>query len=216
MGVFSFFKARSPDELKQEIVTKIVYWSLHYSQELNRTDNKTSTIWRQGEPRHLCAHAGMEVAHFLLHKLDVLAFQILGASKRNEVFDWVSFRVIHDYVNAIINKDSPTELVEALTEKMIDGVNNRQMIYAQCDSFRGEAELVPQAGSQIFAFSFFVHRELEKTKRDDVEDILTGVRKLERSDICDFPDLAAMTEDVITITFIERHLEFEPLLEKLK
>ena len=216
MGLFSFFKARSPDELKQEIVTKIVFSCLHYSQELQRKDKNSSTVWDRGAPRHLCAHAGMEVAHLLLHQLDVLAFQILGASKRNEVFDWVSFRVIHDYVNVIINKDSPTELVEALTEKMIDGVNNRQMIYAQCDSFMGEAAFFPSAGSQIFAFSFFVHRELEKTKRDDVEDILTGVRKLERSDICDFPALAAMTEDLIIMNSITLNVEFEPLLEKLK
>ena len=202
MSIFSIFSKKSPDDIYKAIARNIVITSLQYRKRL------------ADEPNHLTAHAGMELAYLLLHMLDRIALQTLGSDKRNEVFDAVCKIVIEDYVCSL-RGNAPAELKEELKNKMVSDMDERQMIYSQCDSLLGSG-IVPSIGTIIFAFCFFKHKALERTKREDVCSILTGKQNLTVNDIDDFPDIFEIFEETAYIGIILPRLNYQKLLNKMK
>ena len=75
---------------------------------------------------------------------------------------------------------------------MLDTLNERQRIYSNCKClFKG---LGVAKGSIVFALSFYTHKALRKTDRNDVDDILCGERDINISELNDFPDVADTTK----------------------
>lgn len=181
MGFFSLFRKPRPEDVYRSVAQKIVAASLHYRLNLPAAE-------RTKKGHKPSADAGAEMAYLLLHFVDKTAFDILGVSRRDTVFDQIATIVIADYARAVLKPETPEEVISHVAEQMLEILNERQMIYAQCDSLVDEEMSFPSRGTMVFAFSFFVHRALGHTRRTDVDDILTGKRNVSRSELDDFPD----------------------------
>ncbi len=107
MGILSFFRKASHEDIYREIAQKIVLSSLSYRTVLNESNSQLS------------ANAGAEVAYLLLHIVDREAFRVIGSSMRNQIFDEVSKRVISDYSKAILHPDTPKHVSIMILEQMI-------------------------------------------------------------------------------------------------
>lgn len=185
MGLFSLFSKRRPEEVSLSIAKKIVVAALSHRQEISTQNNKLS------------ADAGAEMIYLLLHLVDRQAFSLLGASRRDAIFDEISQIAIADYVSAVLNTNAPQNVLINYAEQMMNTLNSRQSIYTQCESLTGKS--FPSKGTMVFAFSFFVHRALGHTERDDVDDILVGKRDLSGSDLDDFPDMSDIMQEAIRV-----------------
>lgn len=202
MGLFSFFSKRKPEEVYQSIAKKIVVAALHYRQEIEASNNKIS------------ADAGAEIIYVLLHLVDRQTFGLLGASRRDTIFDEVSQIAVADYAGAVLNANAPQDLLIQNAEQMMETLNSRQSIYAQCESLVGGS--FPSKGTMVFAFSFFVHRVFGHTDRNDVEDILVGRRDLDNTDLEDFPDLPDIMQAAATVGSMVNALRIQDELKHLK
>ncbi len=186
MGLFSIFRKRTPEDVYRSVAQKIVLASLRYRQDLSAPNHQLS------------ADAGAEMVYLLLHFVDREAFQLLGTSQRDTVFDEISKIVIADYASSVLITNAPQDALLHVAEQMMNALGSRQSIYAQCDSLVG-GEGFPSRGTMVFAFCFFVHRALGNTTRSDVDDILIGKRDLSDSDLDDFPDLRATLHAAIFV-----------------
>ena len=202
MGLFSLFSKRKPEEIYRSIAQKTVVAALRYRQDISAPNNKVS------------ADAGAEMLYLLLHLVDRQAFGLLGTSQRDAVFDEVSQIAVADYARAILNVNAPQNVLIHNAEQMMNTLNLRQSIYAQCESLVGES--FPSKGTMVFAFRFFVHRVLGHTDRNDVDDILTGKRDLSDSDLEDFPKLSDIMQAAITVGTMVSALRIHDDLKHLK
>lgn len=175
MGILSIFRKPTPEEIYQEIASKIVIASLMYRTSLDKVNAKLS------------AEAGAEFAYLLLHLTDRAAFQIFGHPRREKVFNEISKRVIDDYSRSIFRSTVPEDIVPNLKASMIINMNDRQDIYGQCTSLTDD--VFPRRGTMIFALAYFIHLALQRTSRTDVDDILCGRKDLTEADLDDFPDI---------------------------
>jgi hypothetical protein len=202
MGLFSLFSKRKPEEIYQSLAKKIVVSALLYRQEIEAPDDKRS------------ADAGAELIYLLLHLLDRQAFDQLGATGRDTVFDEVSQIAVADYAGAIFNANTPQDVIIDSVEQMMSTLNSRQSVYAQCDSLAGE--MFPGKGTMIFALSFYVHQALGNTDRTDVEDILIGKNELRKSDMKDFPSVPEVMNTAITVGSLMIELKIPGELKHLE
>lgn len=182
MSIFSLFHKRSPDDIYDELAHKIVLSSLKYRTTLGAANDLLS------------ANAGAEIAYLLLHILDRQAYQVLGPTGRDKIIDAVSVRVISGYCKVVLRKDAPQDVVQNLGQQMMNTLNERQHIYSKCSSVAGDQ--FPGKGTMIFALSFYIHKALGLTKRDDVDDILCGNRNIKNSEMHDFP----MADQTLKVT----------------
>lgn len=200
MGLFSFFGSKSPEEVYSSIAKSIVVSALLYSKELGAENNKHA------------ADAGAEVVYFLLHILDRAAFATLGSEKRSTVFDEVSEIALDDYTKATLSS-APIELQLKIKTHMLQTLDVRQNIYGQCESLAGK---LAERGTMVFAFSFYVHRAMELTQRNDVDEILVGNQDVTISDGDTFPDFSTNLHNAAWIGNVIKELEFEKDLKYLK
>lgn len=203
MGLFTRFSKRAPEEVYRTVAQKIVAASLRYRLDLPAPNNKLS------------ADAGAEVAYFLLHVVDREAFRLLGVSRRDTVFDEIAKIVISDYARAVLTPNTPDDILLKVAVQMMDTMNSRQLIYAQCKSLLGEP-LPGHRGTMLFALCFFIHRAFRKTDRADVDDILTGERDVGDSDLNDFPDIQVIFETAVRIGTMLANLRIPDDLKRLK
>ena len=202
MGLFSLFSKRKPEEVYQSIARKIVEAAFRYRQEISAPNNKLS------------ADIGAEMIYLLLHFVDRQTFGLLGASRRDTIFDEVSQIAVAVYAGAVLSANAPQSVLIHNVEQMVRTLNSRQLIYAQCESLAGES--FPGKGTMVFAFSFFVHRVLGDTDRDDVDDILIGKRDLSHSDLKDFPNSPDIMRAAITVGSTVSALRIQDHLKHLK
>jgi len=202
MGLFSLFNRPKPEEVYQSIAKKIVAAALSYKQEISTPNNRVS------------ADVGAEMIYLLLHLVDRQALNMLGVSGRDAVFDEVWKIAVGDYLRAVLDTNAPQNVVLAIAEHMMNTLNSRQSIYAQCQSLTGKP--FPSRGTMVFAFSFFVHRALGHTERDDVDDILAGKRDLSYSDSDDFPGIPDVVKNAIRVGVWASELRVQDDLKQLK
>jgi len=202
MGLFSLFSKKKPEEVYKSIAQKIVVATLQYRQDIPAPNNKVS------------ADAAEELIYLLLHLVDRQAFGLLGADRRNAIFDEVSQIVVADYTGAVLSANAPQDIILHKAELMMNIMTLRQSIYAQCESFTGEP--YPGKGTMVFAFCFFVHRALGHTDREDVTDLLTGKRDLAESDLNDFPEPPEIMDAAITVGSVASELRILDDLKHLK
>jgi len=174
MGIFSLFQKRTPEDVYDELAHQIVHSALNYRTTLDTSSSSQAT------------YAGTEVAFFLLHILDRHAFQMLGPIVRDKVVDGVTVRVVSRYCNSVFKKSAAQNATDKFTRQMFKNFADRQALYSKCSSVFPE-DMFAFKGTVIFALSFYIHRELGLTNRDDVDDILCGKRNLADSDMHDFP-----------------------------
>lgn len=201
MKFYSLFRKLTPEEIYKLIATKIVLAALNYSKNIPASNNKIS------------ADAGAEMIYLLLHLVDRQALSLLGASRRDTIFDEVWKITVADYINAILDVNAPQNVKINIAEQMMNTLNSRQSIYAQCKSLTGKP--FPSKGTMVFAFSFFVHRVLGHTERNDVDDILVGKRDISYSDIDDFPDIPDVIKNAIRVGVWVGELRIQDYLRQL-
>ena len=172
MGIL--FGKPKPESIYQELATKIVYAALQYRRDLNHPNHQLTCV------------AGTEFTYCLLHMLDRATFNILGASKRDTVFDEVLKRVIADYSRSVFVPSTPAAAVENLALQMFETMNERQDLYSHCKSLTDE--VFPSRGTIIFALAYFIHLALGRTTRKDVEDVLRGEKNVTQENNDAFPD----------------------------
>jgi hypothetical protein len=160
-----------------ELITKdIVLSSLRYREYIETTNNQYS------------ADAGAEIAYFLLHMLDRQLLEDVGASARDKIFDKIVIKVLCDYVGAVLEPETPSEVVLQLGTSMFQTLNERQRVYSNCKCLTSKGFSHAARGSIVFALSFYIHKALRKANKDNVEEILFGKRDIDISEIDDFPD----------------------------
>ncbi len=184
MKIFKLFRKEDTENVYEQIAQGIVLSSLLYRSEVEATNNQYS------------ADAGAEIAYFLLHMLDEQLFKEIGPEARDKVFDKVAIKVLSDYVGATLKPETPIEIVLELGRSMLDTLNKRQTIYSRCQALLNKGDVVPPRGTILFALSFYIHRALRKTNRNDVGEILCGKRDIDISDLKDFPS----SGDVLKVT----------------
>lgn len=155
-----------------------------------------------------------EILYFFLFLLDIHALKILGSNKRNDVFDEVSTMVLTEYNFAVLKEETPKEIAAQLLVKMIDKLNERQSIYSKCKSIFGEG--FPSRGSAVFALSFFIHKALGNTNRNNVSSILSGETDLNKNDLKDFPNSDFTLKLSFYLGAMNEKNDFPKLLKKLK
>jgi hypothetical protein len=201
MSLFSIFRKRSPEQIKRDIVGKIVVTSLQFRKSVSARNNKLS------------ADAGAEMLMLLLHLFDKAAFRVLGATSRNDVWDEVAARASIDYHEAVLTKDAPRELQTGNAMRMLRTLNVRQDIYSQCSSLLGEG--FPSRGTAVFAFSYFVRLALQETERKDVDPILTGKRNISEIDGDAFPSFDVIVQNALLVAAVLKTIGFDSDLKKL-
>lgn len=201
MGIMSLFRKRSPQDIYQEIASKIVVSSLAYRTELDETNPQ------------LTGNACAEIAYLLLHLVDRTAFQILDAPRRNETFDTISKIVIRDYARALFKSTTPSDVVVSVGVKMVADMNDRQSTYAVCQSLTGD--IWPSRGTMVFACGYFMHRALGRTDRTDVDEILRGHRDVTEAHMDAFPEYDQTIKLAIHIGTYAAQLQLADSLKRL-
>lgn len=185
MRIFNLFCKQNPEDLYELITKDIVLSSLRYREHIETTNNQYS------------ADAGAEIAYFLLHMLDRQLLKDVGAETRDKIFDKIAIKVLADYIGAALKPETPTDLILQLGTIMLDTLNERQRIYSNCKCLMVKGILGAAKGSIVFALSFYIHRALRKTDRNNVDRILLGQKNIDISELDDFPDFEDTTKVVI-------------------
>lgn len=204
MSLSSLFNRHTPKDAYDEIALEIVVSSLMYRDELGTSDNQ------------LTANAGAEIAYLLLHIIGRHAFEIFGSPSHNNVFCEVSYRVVSWYSEAVLKENAPQNIIEAMSSKMRTTLNKRQHAYSKCRSVFGDSALFPSRGTMVFALGFFIHRELGLTSRNDVDNILSGEKDVEDSDLDDFPNFEKLTKLAVHISSMLIEMKLEQRLKEIK
>jgi len=176
MTIFNLFRKEDPEKVYEQIGHGIVMSSLQYRQEIETSNERYS------------ADAGAEIAYFLLHMFDKQLFEQVGPKARDKIFDKVAIKVLGDYARAVLKPETPIEIVLQLGKSMLDTLNERQRIYSKCQCLVRKDFPFPSRGTTVFALSFYIHKALRKTSRDDVDEILCGKRDIDNSELEHFPD----------------------------
>ena len=128
-----------------------------------------------------------EVVYLCLSVADIHGHKILTPQKREEYLDLLTFHTLNNFI--LKTQNVGENQVEPFFNNMTKILQNRMSVYGQCTSFMGEVGL-PSAGSQVFAFNYFVNRILNilDVQKFNVMDVLCGKENYtsEKSDA--FPD----------------------------
>ena len=188
MGLLSLFK-KDPDKIYYILSKNIAESALIYKEQVDAPSYRSSS------------NAGAEVIYLLMHLLDRESFNILGATQRDNVFDEVLKRVIS--LNSLVD-----------SETLLKDLDARQELYGQLDTITGDN--FPSRGTVIFAFCFYVHKALQKTFRNDLDDILLEKKDVDESNEKDFPDLTETMNASIFITAVLSELEIAKHIKELQ
>jgi hypothetical protein len=175
MSIFNLFRKQNPEDIYELFTKDIVTSSLLYRKEIETTNNQYSV------------DAGAEIAYFLLHMFDKQLFKDVGPEARDKIFDKVAIKVLGDYVIAVLKPETPIEILHRLGKSMFDTLNERQRIYSNCRCLMVKGNPGAAQGSIMFALSFYIHKALRKTNRDNVDEIICGKRDIVISELNDFP-----------------------------
>lgn len=129
---------------------------------------------------------GRELAFFGLYSVDRKAFTELGSTGRDELIDSVSQLTAIRYIDAIFSKSAPQDLIRSQRSSFIEQYNYTTDIYGHCKDIMS-GPIGAEAGSVMFAFSYFIHTAITGDRDFDATDILCGRRKVEMSDLKHLP-----------------------------
>jgi hypothetical protein len=204
MGILSIFKKPAPEEIYEEIASRIILSSFQYRSDLCEDNNMLST------------DAGAEFAYLLLHIVDRAAFELFGPKHPEEIFEEISKIVIADYCKSAFAPDTPKAIVSDMAVRMFNNLNKRQLIYSQCTSVIGKPPSFPAKGTMVFALGYFVNFALQRTSRTNVDEILCGHKDITKDDLKDFPSFEQTTTLAIHIGTVIGALGIKDLLKKLR
>lgn len=200
MGMLSFFRKSTHQEISKSIANKIVLCALKYRDSIEDDVSLQFT-----------ADAGAEYAYLLIHLADLLAFKVLGEDGRILIYDEVSKLVLDGYCKAVLRPSTPESKILALSYQMRSDLNDRQLIYSQCKSLTGDP--FPSRGTLIFALGYFKHLALKRTDQKNVDDILCGKRNMTKAESNVFPDM----DDVVLLSVhFLNSIKFVGIENKLK
>jgi len=200
MGLFSFLKKKSNEEIFDSINWNIARSCIRYSENF-KCDNQNLGVF-----------AGEELVYLLLHLSDRIIQNTFDLSKRDEIFEKITVGVIYNYSIVFIKKENRNkETIKQEMVKMWNKLQIRQDVYNECASIFGESEngstLIPHAGTVIFAFSFYIYKSQGRTNRDDIDEILTGEVDISDEDLKYFPDPPELLERSIEVATFFKSLE---------
>lgn len=187
MGLFSLFK-KDPDKIYYALAYNIVESAKIYKEQVNAPSYSASS------------NAGAELIYLLMHILDRESFAILGAAKRDNVFDEVLQRVVD--INGLVDSDS-----------LLSNLDARQELYGQIDTVFSDG--FPSKGSVIFAFCFYAHKACQKTFRKDLDEVLLGRQDVDDSNVNDFPDIEETINISIFVSTVISELDIPKHLKDL-
>ena len=154
-----------------------------------------------------------EVVHFCLSVADIQAHAKLPQDKRNQYGDFLTYYTLNDFILAKLNVGE--NQVEPYFNKMTEVLQHRMGVYGQCTSLMGE-EGFPPAGSQVFAFNYFVNRIINpKVKNFKVSDVLIGKEKVSEENSDAFADPIEMMEWTTRIVPILTELHLGQVMQKI-
>lgn len=203
MGILSFFRKPIPEEIYEEIASRIILSSFQYRSDLCEDNNKLS------------ADAGAEFAYLLLHIVDRAAFELFGPKRSEEILEEISKIVIVDYCKSALVPETPKAVVSDMAVRMFNDINKRQLIYSRCTSVIG-TPFPASKGTMVFALGYFVHFALQRTSRTDVDEILCGQKDIAKDDLKDFPDFEQTTTLAIHVGTSIGAIGIKDLLKKLR
>lgn len=175
MRFLSLFRKAAPEDVYEEIAQKIVYSSFRYRATLEGGNDQQS------------ADAGAEVLYFLINMVYRTVSHMVDPARLNEVMDEVIMRAIGLYVEFVLRPSTPQHVVNSLVRRMLSTLIERDALYSQLTVMGEESNTGFHAGTAVFALSYYIHRAMGLTDRDDVDDILWGKRRVQESDLDAFP-----------------------------
>ncbi len=184
MNLYGLFHKKEPEDIYVQITQEIVIKSLLFRAEVDTQNNQYS------------ADAGAEILYFLLHQFDRQLFRDVGPEFRERIFDTIAIKVLGDYIQGTLKPETPTEIIHNLCKSMLDTLNERQRIYSKCKCLMVKG-IGAAKGSVVFALSFYIHKALRKTKRNNVDEILCGEKDIVMSELDDFPDFEETSKTCI-------------------
>ena len=174
MNLFRLFRKPTKTEIYRQIANEIILNALFMRLEI--VDESPSASDR----------VGREIAFFHLYRVDLCAFTELGTSGRNDLIGNVCPETASRYVEAILTKEAPSELLRNQRSAFIQQYNYRADIYGHCRVVTS-GPYSESVGSEMFAFTYFLHIAISGDYGFDATDILCGRRKIEMSDMKHFP-----------------------------
>ena len=196
MGLFS--KKLNLEELSEELQSYILSGCAGIAEEILNDQPKS-------------IEAGVEVLYFYLNILDREINKVFSKSKGDELFNKTLTKCIYTTAKVVIDPDASPQILTSVSKTMFDTFNNRQFVYSRCKSVSGSP--FPSIGTMIFALCFYIHRELGKTSRTNVDAILIGEKKMDKNDLSDFPEPSFNIE---TQAYILSYISFMKLPKLLK
>jgi hypothetical protein len=141
-------------------------------------------------------------------------FALLSQQKRDLYLDNLTLDAIRDYSASSLKQAASDEIKSAVVDDLLRRFNSRQVTYAKCKSLMGSD--FPGAGSKVFAFSFFVFRALDQTRREQFDEILAGKAPIAQSDLKDFPSLETIIKNAVFVGSTVKEIDFDRHIRKLR
>jgi len=202
MSFFDFFRKADPEHVLRDLCQRLVSATLKYGTTINDSNNMTSS------------NAAVELLFLLLHLVDISMFALLSPQKRELYFNHLTLEAIRDYSAACLKLETPEDIKSAIVNDLLDRFNSRQLTYAKCKSLMGDS--LPWPGSKLFAFSFFVMRELDGKSRAEFDEILSGDTKISKSNREDFPSLETVLENTAFVVSYVKAIDIDRRIRKLR
>ena len=202
MSFFDYFKKTEPKDVLRDLCQRLVISTLKYRATINDSNNLKSS------------NAAAELLFLLLHLVDISMFALLSQQKRDFYFNYLTLETIRDYFAACLKQETPDDIKSAIFNELLERFNSRQLTYSKCKSLMGDE--FPWPGSKLFAFSFFVMRELDGKSRVKFEEILAGDTKMCESNRKDFPSFETVLENTVFILSYVKAIDIERYIRKLR
>lgn len=200
-NLFFCFRKSSPENIYREISSKIIISSLSFGQEIDEINNKLSS--------DACA----EFVYFLAHIVLRLVSELYDVKKAKQIYEEISKRTIIDYCNAVLAVDTPDYITEGLKDQMFKDIKSRQMLYSKCKTITDHFQ---SKETMIFALSFLINKALKRTSRNDILEIITGQKEINKSDLKDLPSFCECTKVSIYAGIAINSLNLKKFMKKLK
>jgi len=203
MSFFDFFRKADPEDVLRDLCQCLVIATLKYGTTINDSNNNMKS-----------SNAAAELLFLLLHLVDISMFALLSPQKRELYFSHLTLEGIRDYSAACIKQEAPADIESSPFNDLLERFNSRQLTYAKCKSLMGDA--LPWPGSKLFAFSFFVMRELDGKSRAEFDEILAGDTKMSESNREDFPSLETVLENTAFVVSYVKAIDIDRRIRKLR
>ena len=154
-------------------------------------------------PTHEQNNIALEAVCLCLSIADRVAVEHLTEDRGREVFGkYLKQEALENFIKIRLNVNDSQ--AKAWYKGMTEVLKNRLGLYGSCTLLMSEdGGQIPTAGSEAFAFNYFVNRVInsEKVKKFSVEQVLKGKEKVSAENTDAFPELEEMlkwTKRIVT------------------